>query len=233
MGRALLVTGTDTGVGKTFVAVLLLRWLREEGMRAAALKPVETGCPAGPGGAPRPEDAAALRDAASPGEPLSRVCLYALATPLSPHLAAEREGVRIDPARIGEAVADARARADAVVVEGAGGIAVEIVPGYTFADLARELGLPALVVAENRLGVLNHLRLTLSFLETAGVPLLGVVLNDRRRDASPACLTNGAEAARMAKEAYLGRIPHGAPALPDEAAAAFRRRFLARPSARI
>lgn len=214
-GRGILVTGTDTGVGKTYVAVLLARRLRAEGLRVLPFKPVESGCAPGAGGAPHPADAAALRDAAAPGEPLSSVCLYALSEPLSPHLAAAREGVGVDPARIRREIRRGLDRAQVVLVEGAGGIAVEIAKGYSFADLARDAGLAALVVAENRLGVLNHLRLTLSFIERSGVALAGAILNDRARDDFPARESNEAEARRICGRAFLGRIPHGCAALPE------------------
>ena len=233
MGRGILVTGTDTGVGKTYVAALLARRLRAEGVRVAPFKPVESGCPAGPDGEPHPADAAALRDAAAPGALLSSVCLYPLQAPLSPHLAAGRERVRIDLGRIRAAVADGAARADVALVEGAGGIAVEIVAGYTFADLARDLALPALVVAENRLGVLNHLRLTLSYLERAGVPLLGVVLNDRSAGESPARETNEAEVRRIAGSAFLGRLPFGPAGLPDRIFLRFREIVLSQEPSRF
>src|SRR5512135_2524446 len=100
MGRAVLITGTDTGVGKTYVTCLLGRRLRKAGIGVRPLKPVESGCLPGPDGRPHPADAAALRDAVAPAVPLSAICLHALAAPLSPHLAAEAEGRRIDPERV-------------------------------------------------------------------------------------------------------------------------------------
>ena len=87
MGRAILVTGTDTGVGKTYVTCLLGRRLREAGIGVRPLKPVESGCLPGPNGRPHPADAAALREAVAPALPLSAICLYALAAPLYPSTA--------------------------------------------------------------------------------------------------------------------------------------------------
>jgi dethiobiotin synthetase len=100
-------------------------------------------------------------------------------------------------------------------VEGAGGVTVEIREGYSFADLARDASLPVLVVAENRLGVLNHLRLTAHYLRSEGLTLNGVVLNDRTPEPSPARDRNGGEVERIAGDRYLGRVPHGASTLPD------------------
>jgi dethiobiotin synthetase len=113
-----------------------------------------------------------------------------------------------------------------VLVEGAGGIAVEIREGYTFADLARDLSLPVLVVAENCLGVLNHLRLTLRYLQSEGLTLAGVVLNDRTGEPSPSRETNEAEVRRIAGDRYLGRVPFGATSLPEETFRRFRDIYL-------
>jgi len=215
VGRAILVTATDTGAGKTYVSCLLGEAMRRKGFSVTPLKPVESGCGTGPDGSPFPGDASSLRDAIAPDLPLSAVCLYSLAAPLSPHLAARAEGVVIEPARIRSAIEGAAERSDLVLVEGAGGITVEIREGYSFADLARDVRLPVLLVAENRLGVLNHLRLTVHFLRSGGLSLCGVVLNDRTRDPSPARDRNEEEVRRIAGDRYLGRIPHGARVLPE------------------
>ncbi len=215
VGKAILITGTDTGVGKTYVTCLLGRRLREAGIGVRPLKPVESGCLPGPDGRPRPADAAALREAVAPAVPLSAICLYALAAPLSPHLAAETEGLRVEPERVRRFVAEAANSPDILLVEGAGGIAVEIAPGYSFADLARDLSLPAVVVAGNRLGVLNHLKVTLRYLESEGIRVPGVVLSDVSPDPFPAREPNEAEVRRIAGDRWLGRMPFGAPELPD------------------
>jgi len=222
MGKAILITGTDTGVGKTYVARLLGKRLREAGIDVRPLKPVESACVPGPDGRPHPADAAALRDAIAPGLPLSAVCLYALAAPLSPHLSAEAAGVPVDPERVRRWVTDAAKASDMVLVEGAGGIAVEIREGYSFADLARDLSLPVLVVAGNRLGVLNHLKLTMRYVESEGIRLLGVVLSDLSPDAFPAREPNEREVRRIAGDRWLGRLPFAASSLPDEIFSRFR-----------
>ncbi len=218
----LLVTGTDTGVGKTYVGCLLGRRLATAGMTVQPLKPVESGCAAGPDGDPFPADAAALRDAMAPHLPLETVCRYPLSAPLSPHLAARRERVSIDIGRIRDAIEEAAGRSDVVLVEGAGGISVEIVEGYSFADLARESSLAVLVVAGNRLGVLNLVRLTIRYLGTEGLSLFGVVLNDIPGGAAPACETNEDEVRRLAGERFLGRVPCGADVLPGKLFSRFR-----------
>lgn len=212
----ILVTGTDTGAGKTYVSCLLGEALRRKGISVRPLKPVESGCEPGADGAPFPADACSLRDAIAPDMPLSEVCLYAFSAPLSPHLAAREEGISIDTGAILSAVAIAAESTDFVLVEGVGGIAVEIREGYTFCELAKDAGLPLLIVAENRLGVLNHLKLTLRFLRSEGLSLAGVVVNDRTADAFPAREPNEAEVRRIAGDRYLGRVPHGERSLPVE-----------------
>ena len=221
--KAFLITGTDTGAGKTRVACLLGRRLAAEGMAVSVLKPVESGCLPGSDGRPFPADAAALRDAIAPGLPLASICLYPFSAPLSPHLAARLERVTIDPEVIRKAVFDAAGASEILLVEGAGGIAVEICEGYAFADLARGLSLPVLVVAENRLGVLNQLRLTIRYLRSEALILAGVVLNDRTGDPFPAREANEAEVRRIAGDRYLGRVPFGAASLPEETFARFHR----------
>ena len=216
MGRGIFITATDTGAGKTYFTCLLGKRLRLDGLAVLPLKPVESGCVRGKEGHPFPADAAALRDAFAPGLPLSEVCLYPLSGALSPHLASRMEGVSIDLQRIRQKVMEAVRSSDFLLIEGAGGITVEIRDGYSFADLARDLSLPVLIVAGNRLGVLNHLQLTLRYLESEGIPLFGVILNDLTPEFFPAREHNEAEIRRIAGERYLGRVPHGAVFLPEE-----------------
>ena len=215
MGRTILITATDTGAGKTYVSCLLGKAMRREGLAVRPLKPVESGCEPGADGAPFPADASLLRKAIAPRLSLPEVCMYPLSAPLSPHLAARRDGVTIDIGRIHAAIAAAAEVSDIVLVEGAGGVTVEIREGYSFADLAKEARLPVLLVAENRLGVLNHLRLTAHYLRVEGIFLLGVILNDRTAERSLAGETNEGEVRRIAADRYLGRVPHGATSLPE------------------
>ena len=151
---ALLVTGTDTGIGKTFVACALAHALRAHGRTVAVMKPVETGVVSAP------EDALRLREAAADPAPLEDICPYRLRAPLAPAVAARAEGVTIDLARLETLIRRRQAAADVLLVEGAGGLLVPIRDGITYADLAARLGLPLLVVAANRLGTINHCALT-------------------------------------------------------------------------
>ncbi len=170
-----LVTGTDTGVGKTMVACALTAGLVDRGVRVAVWKPVETGW--------QPEavarsDAARLRDAAGSTEALEVVCPYRLRAPLAPAVAARAEGVDLDLERLYVLYRQRLSSADVVVVEGAGGILVPLVERTTYADVARHLDLAVLIVAANRLGVVNHTALTARVAAAAGLRVLGFILND-------------------------------------------------------
>ena len=129
----LFVTGTDTGCGKTAVAVALARTLRAAGRTVRVLKPVETGCEL-QNGEPAPADALALAAAAGDAAPLERICPYRLRLPAAPAVAAAEEGVEIDLDRLEQAYGEAASGADLVLVEGAGGLRVPIRAGFEMGD---------------------------------------------------------------------------------------------------
>lgn len=172
--QSLLVTGTDTGVGKTEVSAALLSAWAARGHRVAGMKPVASGCSAGPGGL-RNDDAMAL--IAASGQPLDYVEVnpYAFAPPIAPHLAAREAGVVVETGRILTAWQGLAARSEAVVVEGVGGWRVPLGEGLDFADLARALGLPVLLVVGLRLGCINHARLSAELIRHDGLRLVGWV----------------------------------------------------------
>jgi len=163
----LLITGTDTEVGKTFFTVSLLKFLLSKGKKACALKPVETGC----------------REKCSDADAISRTCkrkiepIYSFKLPLAPAVASEIEGKEINVELLKEKVTDFSKNYDQVLIEGAGGILVPITWEYSFLDLAKELKLDVIIVALNKLGVINHTLLTLKVCEMEGVKVKGIVLN--------------------------------------------------------
>jgi dethiobiotin synthetase len=170
------VTGTDTGVGKTLFAVSLLAGLARAGFKAAGMKPVASGCRETPEGL-RNEDAERLMAASSVPLAYEEINPYALAPPVAPHLAAAAAGIEISLENILEHFDRLRARAEFVVVEGAGGWFVPLGPTLTMADLARALGLPVILVVGLRLGCLNHALLTAEAIGRMGCPLAGWVAN--------------------------------------------------------
>ena len=176
LNGSVFVTGTDTGVGKTRVAVQLLRQGVAAGTRVAAMKPVAAGARQGPDGW-RNEDALALAAAANVSLPYELLNPCCLPLPSSPHLAAAEAGVAIDLAALDSAYRQIAAQADTVVVEGAGGWLVPLGATRTMADLAVALQLPVLLVVGVRLGCLNHALLTAAAIRASGLSLVGWVAN--------------------------------------------------------
>ena len=204
MGGGIFITGTDTGVGKTLFAASLAASLRERGYRVGVMKPVETGC-AKRDGMLFPDDAARLKAASNCSETLETICPYRFADPLAPSIAAERAGRRVDVDHLLAVYQSISSAHDVTLVEGAGGLMVPLLPSYTYADLARVLKLPLLAVAANRLGMINHLLLTLEHASCKGLQVLGYVLNRVTSENSLAAETN--------REVMFGLT--GAPCLGD------------------
>jgi dethiobiotin synthetase len=195
--NSLLITGADTGVGKTWVGRALSHALVSAGRRVVAVKPVETGC-----GNARShlEDGALL--AAATGQEEPRTALFRYAAPVAPAVAAEREGESIDLDALVLRIEGLSAEAEVLLVEGAGGLLSPITWEWTIVDLARALGSSALVVAMDRLGTINHTQLTLSALELAGLSVTGVVLTaPETPDAS-----TGTNASAIARLSGLDRV---------------------------
>jgi dethiobiotin synthetase len=174
--RAVFVTGTDTGVGKTHVACALLRSLAEAGQRAVGMKPVASGARAATDGL-RHADAQALMAASNVAAAYSDVNPFVFAPAIAPHIAAAAAGVTIELATVRAAFARLAAVSDWLVVEGAGGWRAPLGERYTMADIARELHLPVVMVVGMRLGCLNHALLTAEAVVRDEQRLLGWVAN--------------------------------------------------------
>lgn len=173
----LLVTGTDTGVGKTWVSGGVLRAARAAGLRVAARKPAETGCDPDARGDLVGADAVLLHAAAGGDEPLDAVCPIRLADPLAPSFAARRAGVTIDVGELADACRRRAREVDLLLVEGAGGLLVPLAGRFTFADLARALEARVLLVVGARLGAINHALLSLEVAAARGLSVAGLVVN--------------------------------------------------------
>ncbi len=182
MGKGVFITGTDTGVGKTYVAAGIAAGLRHSGIDVGVMKPAETGCSVRAGRLV-PKDSLRLIKAAGTRDPLGLVNPYRFKKPLAPSLAAWLEGKEIDPGKIQTAFTKLSRIHDFMIIEGAGGIMVPLRHDYTFLDLVRTFSLPAVIVARPGLGTINHTLLTISALRHEGVEILGIVVNcaqDRR-----------------------------------------------------
>lgn len=179
--RSVFIAGTDTGIGKTFVATRLIRTLVAEGYRVVGMKPVAAGAELTPDGL-RNEDALALIAASNVDAPYELVNPVCLPLPTSPHLAARAAGITIDPDAIRQRFDELALLADAVVVEGAGGWLAPIGEtrggvGPSMQDIAVALGLPVLLVVGVRLGCINHALLTQEAILRSGLTVEGWVAN--------------------------------------------------------
>ena len=207
MGGGIFITGTDTGVGKTVVACGLAALLRKSGYKVGVMKPAETGCEERDGKL-FPQDAYLLKEASGCDVPLENICPYRLRDPLAPSIAAEREGVKIDISLLEKIYGEINSAHDITLVEGAGGLLAPILPSFTYADLAKLLKLPLLVVAPNRLGVINHLLLTLEHASSHGLRVLGYVFNRLNTEPSLAADTNREALLSLTAVPCLGEIPY-------------------------
>ncbi|QAU24739.1 dethiobiotin synthase [Dyella sp. M7H15-1] len=170
---ALFIAGTDTGIGKTHAACTLIHALRATGRSVCGMKPVASGCIDTAHGL-RNEDAFALLAASSAPVPAyASINPMALREPLSPHLAAVREGVTIALPPLRAAFDMLRQHYDTVVVEGVGGWCVPLAPGLLASAIAIEWALPVVLVVGLRLGCLNHAVLTAQAIEADGCRLVG------------------------------------------------------------
>ncbi len=178
--KTLFVTGTDTAVGKTWISCLLIRHLIATGHRTGAYKPVCSGAECSPEGVLTWHDPGALSDACGGRFPIDWICPQRYAAPVAPPVAARLEGRCVDANLRMAGLQRGQPVAETVVVEGAGGLLCPLSDDLTVADLAMSIGSRLVVVAANRLGVVNQTLLTLEVARSRDLPVLAVVLNDLR-----------------------------------------------------
>jgi dethiobiotin synthetase len=209
----LFVVGTDTGVGKTYVAARIAAALASTGLRVRVYKPAASGCRR-VGRVLVSDDAVALwRAAGEPGE-LRAVCPQRFTAPLAPHLAARQERKEIDARLLRRGIDYWRKRSDIVIVEGAGGIMSPVGERDYVADLAEEFGYPLVVVSPNRIGTINGTLLTLlaAAARPKPLPIAGIVLNDVLPPdiGDPAVASNRMELETRCVPPVLTQLRHGA-----------------------
>jgi dethiobiotin synthetase len=191
--RGLFVTATDTGVGKTVLSAALLAAMVAAGEEVRAHKPVVTGLEEPPGASPPDHELLAAAAGMTPED----VAPLRYGPAVSPHLAAQLAGERIDPADL---VARAQRAADeetSLIVEGVGGLLAPLADDYTVSDLAIALELPLLIAARPGLGTINHTLLTLRAARATGLEVRAVVLTPWPQDPSALELSNRETIARM------------------------------------
>jgi len=174
--NSVFVTGTDTDIGKTHVALRLMRELREQGLSVAGYKPISAGCEFIDGGW-KNADALALQQASSIELDYDLVNPYAFEPPIAPHIAAAQQGVTITIEKISENYRAIQQQVDVVVVEGAGGCMVPINTRHTLLDVAVALQLPLLLVVGMRLGCINHALLSVEAIRAKGLHLQRLLFN--------------------------------------------------------
>ena len=196
----LFLTGTDTGVGKTYVSALLVRALRRAGLDTAPMKPFCCG---------DREDALALHAACDGAVPLDVINPIWYATPASPYTAAKVEKRPADLELVRRNFQQLRAQHRSLSVEGGGGWMVPIAKDYFVADLAAEFGLPVAVVVRNRLGALNHALLTVRDIRRRGLPFAGIIFNRAEAENDVAAATNRELLEELVGEPVLFEIGPG------------------------
>lgn len=220
IGRGWFVTGTDTGVGKTYVACALIHALRARGAAVTGMKPVASGAAPTPQGLHNDDVAALLAAAGMPATEAAAINPYLFAPAIAPHIAARAAGVTLDLGRIVDAYAALAARFRYVVVEGAGGWRTPIDDvDATLARVPQALHLPAVLVVGLRLGCLNHALLTAEAIAADGVRLAGWIGNTLAPD-MPVMAENIAALRRRLPAPCLGVVgfgvgPHTASATID------------------
>lgn len=173
----IFVTGTDTGVGKTFVSCLIAKTLREAKIDVGVIKPIETGCKE-KNGVLVPSDGLALKNASESNAPIEKIVPYRFRTPLSPFMSSVLERKKISISKIKKTCSEIFKRHSLTIIEGAGGLLVPITKNYTYLNLIKDLKLDVIVVAQNKLGVINQLMLTLFCLRQNGIKPVLVILNN-------------------------------------------------------
>ena len=175
--QSCFIVGTDTNVGKTYVASRIIAQFVEDGYKTIGMKPIASGCELNANGELMNEDVTALSNASNIKAPLNLINPYRFQPAIAPHIAAQKIGVEMSIPTILNAFESLKNQAEVVVVEGAGGFLVPINNNQTLADLAVALKLPIVLVVGMRLGCINHALLTFEAIKNRGLHLSGWVAN--------------------------------------------------------
>jgi len=180
MSKSLFITGTGTDVGKTYITGLILKKLRESGVRAAYYKAAMSGNIRRADGSLIPGDALRVREISGIDQPLDEMCPYVYETAVSPHLASRMEGNPVHMERVLEGFDTVRARYDYVTMEGSGGILCPLCfdeAKINLPDIIKALDLGCLLIADAGLGAINDVALTAFYMKARAIPLRGIIFN--------------------------------------------------------
>ena len=220
MKKGIFITGTDTGVGKTWVTGILGAALRKQGLNLGVWKPIQSGCSYGV-----PEaDSYQLKDRTDVTDPESTITPFSFKAPLAPYIASHLEKRRITSSEIIAAGNSLFGKYETLLVEGVGGLAVPINDNELIVDLAVQLNLPAIIIARPGLGTINHTLLTINYARSHGLNILGVIFNNylggvppdldsldeisQHAEAEDSQLTNPLVVQQFSGVPTLGKIPH-------------------------
>jgi len=206
MANALFITGTDTGIGKSWCSAALLWKLQQQGHSAVGMKPVASGCVETAEGL-RNEDALLLQQFSSMPIPYNEINPYSFKPAIAPHIAAEQAGISIDFKVIRESFDSISNHSDFTVVEGVGGWLVPLNAQQTIADLATTLRLPVIMVVGLRLGCINHALLTAQQIQQGGNALVGWIANTIEQNMAVR-EENLQTLQRLIDAPLLGVVPH-------------------------
>ncbi len=206
--KGIFISGTDTAVGKTFVAGGLAAVLKKRGVDVGVFKPFESGVTSGH------EDYRYLKKMAGVDDPDDEICPYRFEEALAPAVAAERARREIDWCGVIDGFKTLATKHSFMIVEGCGGLCVPLAPGKTNIDLIHECGFSVLLVARLGLGTMNHTLLSLEYLKTQKISCIGVVLNQTTQEKGIAEETNP-KALKDLGVNILEIIPFGKEASPE------------------
>ena len=216
--RGLFVTGTSTESGKTFVAALIAKSLREAGHRVGVYKPAASDC-VKVGNEIISEDAAVLWEAAGRPHNLESVCPQRFQAVLAPHLAAKAEGREIDSQLMRKGLESWTDHAEVMVIEGAGGLMSPVGDNEFVADVAIDMGYPLIIVVPNILGCINFTMQTLiaAACYRDGIPVAGIVMTHPEGfEGDVSTNSNAGEIARRSVAPMLAKVPYGAKGFDTE-----------------
>ncbi len=203
--KGIFVTGTDTGVGKSIITGLLAKYLREKGYKVVTQKWVQTGSRLSADINLHLKIMGVAKGAIK--DHLDCVCPYIFKLPASPHLAAKAENRKINITRIKQSFKSLSSKFDFVIVEGIGGALVPVNDKRLVIDIARELGLPVLIVAQNKLGAINHILMTIEVLKQRKMKILGILFNNCPGQNKLILQDNPEIIRKMTQQKILGVLP--------------------------
>jgi dethiobiotin synthetase len=186
MVKGFFITGTDTGVGKTIITAALVKAAQFLGFNSVGMKPIETGCQKTVESRQHtaygndfliPADGMFLRNMSGTEESLDLITPVRFENPLAPMPASEIERIPVDMGKITNAFATLAYKYTVLIIEGIGGILVPITKDYSVLDMAKDFGLPVIVVTRPGLGMINHTLLTVNSALKEGLPVAGIIIN--------------------------------------------------------